>query len=46
MSSATRSLKQLLEPGAVALGAPAADWREAITVAGTLLEQAGAITAD
>lgn len=46
MSSATRSLEQLLEPGAVALGATATDWREAITAAGTLLEQAGAITAD
>lgn len=46
MSSATRSLEQLLEPGAVALGTTATDWREAITVAGTLLEQAGAITAD
>lgn len=46
MSSATRSLEQLLEPGAVALGATATDWREAITVAGTLLEEAGAITAD
>lgn len=38
------SVNELLAPGAVALGARAGDWREAITIGGRLLEGSGAIT--
>ena len=38
------SVNELLAPGAVALGARAGDWREAITLGGRLLEGSGAIT--
>ncbi|WP_092256739.1 PTS sugar transporter subunit IIA [Corynebacterium cystitidis] len=40
------TLNELLLPGAVNLHAPATDWREAITIAGTLLENGGAITSE
>lgn len=40
------TLESLLAPGAVELHATSKDWREAIRLAGSLLEDAGTITAD